>query len=538
MTAYYLIRDVRVPIQANRPDLKETASLALDVPISHIESATLVKESIDARKRSAISWLWQIEVVLTEPLKHTGQNVAALNTLSSDLSKPQGLNRSVASPSHPVIVVGSGPAGLFCALALADAGVKTQLIERGQPVEPRMRDIGQLRSKGVLNPESNVCFGEGGAGTYTDGKLYTRIKHPFVKWVMGQLVQYGAPPQILVDAHPHLGTDRLMRIIQNIRHHLLDRGVDIQFNTRMDVLLQKDGRVAGIRDQTGKEITGDRVVLAIGHSARDTFNMLHEIGVAMEPKSFAVGVRAEHPQNLINQAQYGDSSVAEILGAAEYRLTCQVETEFGTRGVYSFCMCPGGLIVPTPTEPGQMVVNGMSNANRSARFANSGIVVQVEPEDLVRAGFENHPLMGLAFQQQLESRCYAAVGQPYFAPAMTIEDFLANRHSGKLLTSDFRPGIQACDLNELLPPWLVVPMRTALRNFGRKIKGYETGMLLAVESRSSSPLRITRGIHMQSINTKGLYPVGEGAGYAGGIISAAVDGLKAAEQILTELSVK
>jgi len=404
-----------------------------------------------------------------------------------------------------------------------------------------MRDIGRLRSRGELNTESNICFGEGGAGTYTDGKLYTRIKSPLVRNVLHTFVRFGAAQDILIDAHPHLGTDRLVRIVRNLRGHLQSLGVDYRFGARVDALLTRGDAVCGVRLANDGEIPGDCVVLATGHSARDTYEHLHKLGIHLEAKAFAVGVRAEHPQALIDRIQFGDRAGHPALGAAEYAATQQVEdAHLGKRGVYSFCMCPGGLIVPSPTEEGGMAVNGMSNAKRSGEFANSGLVVQVTPEDIQRHGIkpdgiEGHPLSGVHFQREIERATFREAGNQYAAPAMRLTDFVNRKPTGTLANCRFKPAAIPADLWDLLPHWIASPLAEGIKGFDRRMRGYLTyeANLLASETRTSSPVRINRDDSMQSVSLKGLYPVGEGAGYAGGIVSAAVDGLKAAEKILS-----
>jgi len=433
------------------------------------------------------------------------------------------------------VIVGAGPAGLFAALALSEAGRRVILLERGKPVDERMKDIGALRASGVLDPESNVCFGEGGAGAYTDGKLYTRVKHPFVRWVYKAFVAAGADPEILVDAHPHLGTDRLVAIVKRLRERILAAGGEVRFQARVASLVKAGGAVRAVRLASGEEIAAEAVVLAIGHSARDTIESALASGVLIEPKPFAVGVRAEHPQELVNLAQYGARRIPQ-LGAAAYSLTHQIpDPRLKQRGVYSFCMCPGGFVVPSPTEPERLAVNGMSNSGRSTPFANSGVVVQITPEDLIAAGLPEGPLVGIAFQRELEAAAFRAVTRAYHAPAVRIDDFLAGRTSGVLASSNYRPGLEAADLRAVMPPWVLDPLAEGIRGFARKLKGYDSaeGNLIAVESRTSSPIRMTRGGDYQAVGVPGLYPVGEGAGYAGGIVSAAVDGLRAAEAILS-----
>jgi len=511
---------------------------ALNIQVGQINQWNIVRRALDARKKSHVHFVCSVECEISADATPTlPAQAQKVERSKLDIPKPESLSSPKQKTEH-VIVVGSGPAGLFAALALIEAGMTVTLLERGKPVEARMRDIGKLRSRGELNPESNICFGEGGAGTYTDGKLYTRIKHPFVRWVLNEFVRFGADENILVDAHPHLGTDRLIRIIRNIREHLIASGVDVRFETRVDALLTENENIRGVRTASGEELAARHVVLAIGHSARDTFEHLQSIGIAMEAKEFAVGVRAEHSQEWVNECQLGPAKESPMLGAAEYSLTHQVKDPHmkgsGKRGIYTFCMCPGGLIVPSPTEKGMMAINGMSNAKRTSPLANSGIVVQVTPTDILRHGLGDDPLCGIRMQRELEQKTFEITTQPYAAPAMRISDYVQKKATGKLATTRFKPGVEAVDLWELIPGWLAEPLAEGLTAFDRKMKGFVTddANILAMESRTSSPIRITRGKDMQSINLKGLYPAGEGAGYAGGIVSAAVDGLKVAEKIL------
>jgi len=539
MTNLYLFSNLKTELTDDQDQIRVRLAEALSIKAEDIQDLRIVKESVDARKKPQLFFVRQVEFSLQKPLKgDLPGNMRRVEQSRMVIPNPGFISRKIPSQEEPVVVVGAGPAGLFAALSLAEVGVKTILLERGKPVETRMRDIGQLRSHGVLDPESNVCFGEGGAGAYTDGKLYTRIKHPYVRWVMKRLVDFQAPQQILVDAHPHLGTDKLVKIVKAIREFLVDRGVEVRFQSRVKSLVIEDGQTVGVLLSDGQIIRSRHVVLGIGHSARDTLTRLIKDGVLVEPKPFAVGVRVEHPQSLINKSQFGKPERHPILNAAAYQLTHQTpDPELQKRGIYSFCMCPGGFIVPSPTEPERMAVNGMSNANRSTPFANSGVVVQITPEDLYRQGFAEDPLVGIAFQRSLEEKAFQATSQPYAAPAMRISDFMARRPSGDLAPTNYRPAAEPCNLWEILPTWLAEPLHAGLEGFNRKIKGYTSreANMLAVESRTSSPLRIPRGEDLQSTSTRGLYPVGEGAGYAGGIVSAAVDGVKAAEAIVNQL---
>ncbi len=407
-------------------------------------------------------------------------------------------------------------------------------------MERRHRAVVGLRRRGQLDPETNLCFGEGGAGTYSDGKLYTRKRDPLVRRVYEDLVAFGAPPEVLTDAHPHVGTNRIIRVVEAIRRFLVAHGCEVRFDARVDGLL-RDGRgaVRGVRLAGGDEVAGSSVILATGHSARDTYAWLRAAGVPLAPKAFAVGARVEHPQGLIDRIQYGPHAGHPALGAAAYSLKAQV----GGRGVYSFCMCPGGFVIPTPTEPGHLNVNGMSSSTRGSRWANSALVVTLEPGDfwLQRPGdLDAHgPLAGLALQRALERAAFAAGGGDYHAPAQRLTDFLQGRVGDLPGRTSFRPGVRPADLTALLPARLAGPLSRAVLRFERKMVGFLTreAVLLGVETTTSSPVRVVRGGHSLSPEGfPGLFPAGEGGGYAGGIVSSAIDGLRVAEAALARVS--
>jgi uncharacterized FAD-dependent dehydrogenase len=436
--------------------------------------------------------------------------------------------RPVRERGLPVVIVGAGPAGLFCALRLAERGVRAVLLDRGKPVQARRRDIAALNKKGIVDPDSNYCFGEGGAGTYSDGKLYTRAdKRGPVAEVLRTLVWHGAPADILIDARPHIGSNNLPKVVTRLRETLVAAGTSVRFESRVVAFLRERERILGVRLADGEEIEGAAVVVAAGHSARDIFALLAAAGARLEAKPFAAGVRVEHPQPLIDEIQYGKNAGHPLLPPASYRLAMTV----AGRGVYSFCMCPGGWIVPSTTEPDAIVVNGMSLSRRDSPFANSGIVVAIEPSDLPTSG--GGAFAGVRFQAAIEHRAWQLGGGAQRAPAQRLTDFLAGRESQTLPRSSYRPGICSAPLHEELPAFLCGPLRVALERFGRVMKGFETrdAILVGVESRSSSPIRVLRDPDtLESPNLSGLFPCGEGAGYAGGIVSAALDGLRVAER--------
>jgi uncharacterized FAD-dependent dehydrogenase len=481
-------------------------------------NVVLRKRSIDAR-RGAVRFHLLFEVGAEE---------------TTELGAPHP--REVGAPR--VLVVGDGPAGLLCAYQLARSGLGAIVVDRGKPVQPRRRDLKGLNRHGKVDIDSNYCFGEGGAGTYSDGKLYTRAhKRGSVRDVIEILARHGAPSAVLTDARPHIGSNLLPKVVSSLRAELENVGVAFRFGARVVRLLTGAQRnVTGVRLEGGEELLAEFVVLATGHSASDVYVMLAELGVRLEPKPFALGVRIEHPQPLIDRIQYGSAAGHRALPAAPYRLAETVDA----RGVFSFCMCPGGFIVPAATEPGGVVVNGMSLSRRDSRFANSGLVVGVEPEDLARAGFAG-PLGGIALQRAIEQRAAEAGAGMLRAPATRATDFVARRASTTLPKSSYVPGLTAADMGEVLDgaglPF-ADRLRAALHAFDRRMRGYltEDAVLVGVESRTSSPVRVPRDPDtLEALDVPGLYPTGEGAGYAGGIMSAAMDGMRVADSIAARL---
>ncbi len=505
-------------------ELRRRVARQLGVSEELLPELELRKRSLDARRGRV---RFHLVVGLGAPLPDVHQ-------------APQP--REVTLPDR-VVVVGDGPAGLFCAYELSRHGVGAVVIDRGKPVQPRRKDLRGLTQLGVVDPDSNYCVGEGGAGTYSDGKLYTRAhKRGNVRDVIEILVQHGAPPSILVDARPHIGSNRLPQVVTALREHLESVGVRFEFGARVvDLLVEvHDARrsVAGVKLADGREIAAQAVVVATGHSARDVFELLARAGVTLQPKAFALGVRIEHPQPLINRIQYGAAAGHPKLPSAAYRVVEQVDG----RGVFSFCMCPGGFVVPASTEPGGLVVNGMSLSRRDSPYANSGLVVQVELEDLTRLGLRG-PLAGVELQSRIESAAWAAGSGKLQAPATRVTDFLQRRGSSSVPDSSYVPGLFAADVREVLGASgldLADRIARALGAFERRLRGFvtEEAVLIGVESRTSGPVRVPRDPDsLESPELAGLYPGGEGAGFAGGIVSAAVDGIRIARSVALRLGV-
>jgi uncharacterized FAD-dependent dehydrogenase len=500
--------------------LRRAAAREAKVPEGEVVGVVVRRRSIDARRGRV--WL---QLVAELWLRGEARPVE---------TKPQPLALPSLGGEPPVVIVGAGPAGMFCAWALARRGVRSIVLERGKPVRPRRRDLAALAKRGELDPESNYCFGEGGAGTFSDGKLYTRAhKRGDVQEVLEAFVAYGAPEEILVDARPHIGTNRLPRVVTGMREHLQSAGVEIAFERRVDGLRVEGGRVSGVI-ASGEVVPARAVVLAVGHSARDVTAWLHAAGVPLTAKPFALGVRLEHPQALIDGLQYGGLAGHPALGAAAYRL---VEQAAGV-GAFSFCMCPGGFIVPAATEPGGQVVNGWSPSSRGGRYANSGFVTEIGPAQIAAAGLDpSDELAGVELQRRIEQAAYEAGGGAYVAPAQRVDDFVAGRDSKALPECSYPRGLRAARLDVLLGG-LAEPLREALRRIGARMPGFVSSEAVAVgvESRTSAPVRTERDKETcESPGVAGLYPCGEGAGFAGGIMSAALDGIRVAESVARAL---
>jgi len=514
------LRDLTLDIPAAEGLLIQEAARQLGVDVEQLTNFRIVRRSIDARKKSRIVMVYTVEFSCADEatllLEH-GHNRLEKSPEPAHVGYPR------ISAAYHALVVGMGPAGLFAARLLAESGFHVTLIDRGRPVERRVKDVKEFWASGQFDQVSNVQFGEGGAGTFSDGKLTSRLNHPHRQAVLETLVACGAPPGILVDAHPHIGTDRLRKVVLNFREQLAALGVDLRFETCLTDLELHHGSIAGGILNDSHMLPCDFLVLAPGHSARDTYRMLHRSGVRLDTKGFAIGVRVEHPAELINRIQYG--KFASQLPAADYALRYN-DVDSG-RGVYSFCMCPGGEVINAASEPDGLVVNGMSRLARTGQFSNSALVVTVNPED-----WGSTTLGGMQFQQHWERLAYAAAGANFTAPAQNMMAFLGRGQGA--VQSSCRPGVTAADLREILPEFVYHGLREALPHFDRKMKGFVTAeaVLVGVETRTSAPLRITRGETGESVSHPGLYPAGEGAGYAGGIMSAALDGLRVAGQII------
>ena len=533
------ITELKLPLTHGATELRAAVLARLGLADKELLEFRVSRRGVDARRKSAILFAYTIDLTTTRDddlLKRFAQDSQVIATPDTRYkpvadARTRSNNQSALRP----VVIGSGPCGIMAGLILAQAGLRPIIVERGKAVRERTRDTWAFWREGVLDPESNVQFGEGGAGTFSDGKLYSQIKDPkhYGRKVLDEFVKAGAPEEILVVSKPHIGTFRLVKMVEHIRANIESLGGEFRFGQRVDDLVVEDGQVRGLRFADGVELRSDHVILAIGHSARDTFAMLQQRGVFLEAKPFSIGFRIEHPQGLIDRARYGPSAGHPLLGAADYKLVHHAKNG---RSVYSFCMCPGGTVVAAASEPGRVVTNGMSQYSRDERNANSAIVVAVTPEK----DYPGDALAGVALQRQWEERAFELGGRDYRAPAQKVGDFVDGMASSALgaVIPSYTPGIRLGDLSTALPDYAITAIREALPAFDRQIRGYyqHDALLTGVETRTSSPIRIRRNDDdLQSINTRGLYPAGEGAGYAGGILSAAVDGIKVAEALAMSL---
>jgi len=527
------LTDCLLPLDHTESALKKYVIQRLAIAEQDLIGYTIFRRGYDARKKSAIQLVYTLDVEVRDEV-----NVLArekLNKVNSKLSlTPDMAYRYVAhAPSDKQslrpVVVGFGPCGLFAALILSQMGFRPIIIERGKEVRERTKDTFGLWRKRELHPESNVQFGEGGAGTFSDGKLWTQVSDPkhYSRKVLEEFVAADAPEDILYVSKPHIGTFRLVKMIELMREKIIALGGEFHFEQKVDDIEIVDGKVRGLTLSNGETLACQHVIFAVGHSARDTFHMLHKRGVYLEAKAFSVGFRIEHPQSLIDRCRFGSHAGNPILGAADYKL---VHHASNGRSVYSFCMCPGGTVVAASSEPGRVVTNGMSQYSRNERNANAGIVVGLTPEDCGEGA-----LAGIDFQRELESRAYLLGGENYNAPGQLVGDFIANHPSTKFgsVLPSYKPGVTLGDLSHALPEYAIAAIREALPAFDKKIPGFALAdaLLTGVETRTSSPVRIKRNDNFQSINTSGFYPAGEGAGYAGGIMSAAIDGIRVAEAV-------
>ncbi len=529
------ITELKLPLDHSDDELRAAIVQRLGISDAQLLGFTLFKRSYDARKKnSELLFIYTIDL-------ETSNEAELLRTFADDPKvgvapdvSYKFVGHAPNEPQERPIVVGFGPCGIFAGLLLAQMGFKPIVLERGKEVRQRTKDTWGLWRKSVLNPESNVQFGEGGAGTFSDGKLYSQIKDPnhHGRKVLEEFVKAGAPEEILYINKPHIGTFRLTSMVEKMREEIITLGGEVRFEQKVTDLLVDGEQLTGVVLQSGEQLHSRHVVLALGHSARDTFRMLHAKGVFMEAKPFSVGFRIEHPQSLIDKARLGKYAGHPKLGAADYKLVHHAKNG---RSVYSFCMCPGGTVVAATSEPGRVVTNGMSQYSRNERNANSGIVVGIDPE----RDYPGGPLAGIELQERLEAHAYVMGGSNYQAPAQLVGDFVAGRPSTALgsVEPSYKPGVTLGDLAPSLPDFAIEAIREALPAFDRQIKGYNLhdAVLTGIETRTSSPLRITRGADFQSLNLKGLFPAGEGAGYAGGILSAGVDGIRIAEAVARDM---
>ena len=519
------LRDISLPPEHNIAQLSFEAARMLKITNSKVKKVKIVRRSIDARKKPDIKIVYTIDVAVdgneNKIIRQSGCKKASVAPVSFyRVPKP-----AAQSEKRPV-VIGFGPAGMFAALVLALAGLRPLVLERGEDAAARHKKVERFFSTGELDLKSNVQFGEGGAGTFSDGKLNTGVNNPRIGWILEQFVAAGAREDILFDAKPHVGTDVLLTVVQNIRQRIISLGGEVRFNSQVTGICQHNGKLTGL-EVNGDLIPCEQAILAIGHSARDTFEMLDDLGIAMEPKPFSMGVRIEHLQSVVNKAQYGKDD--PVLPPADYKLVKHLDNET----VYTFCMCPGGYVVAAASEEGRVVTNGMSYADRDGENANAALLVTLNPADFPYEG----PLGGVRWQREIEEAAFVAGGKNYFAPAQRVGDFLTGKGSTSAGTvkPSYKPGVAWCDLHKVLPVKITSAIEKAIPVLDGNLKGFADpdGVLTAPETRSSSPVRILRDEEKQSVSISGLYPAGEGAGYAGGIMSAAIDGMLCAEALLS-----
>jgi uncharacterized protein len=544
------LTEIKLPLAHPSTAIADAVARTLGIQAGELESVHIFKLSFDARKADLLQ-VYIVDVALSSvelesEVLHRFENHPHVR-LTPDMAYKPVASASLLSHAqlkNRPVVVGFGPCGIFAALVLAQMGFKPIVLERGKKVRERTKDTWNLWRKNQLHPESNVQFGEGGAGTFSDGKLYSQIKDPryLGRKVMQEFVKAGAPEEILVDAHPHIGTFKLVKVVEHLREQIIALGGEVRFQQRVTDVRIENGQLQGltvldVATQQSYELPTQQAVLALGHSSRDTFEMLHERGVYMEAKPFSIGFRIEHPQSLIDRARWGRHTGHPLLGAADYKLVHHAKNG---RAVYSFCMCPGGTVVAATSEVGRVVTNGMSQYSRNERNANAGIVVGIDPIDFISEEYlTNHPLAGIGLQRRLESNAYLLGGSTYEAPGQLVGDFVKGVASTQLgsVEPSYKPGVKLVDLAAALPSYAIEAIREAIPAFGKKIKGFDLpdAVLTGVETRTSSPIKMTRGDDFQSLNVRGLFPAGEGASYAGGILSAGVDGIKVAEAVAHSL---
>jgi uncharacterized protein len=543
------LTDLKLPLDHSEAALTAAILKRLDIEAAALTGYDIAKRSYDARKRGAIALIYALDIDTTREAELLRRFADDPHIQPTPDTSYHFVTQAPPKLSQRPLVIGFGPCGLFAGLILAQMGFRPIILDRGKEVRERTKDTWDLWRKRNLHPESNVQFGEGGAGTFSDGKLHSQIRDPLHhgRKVLIEFVKAGAPEEILYVSKPHIGTFRLVTMVENMRATIESLGGEIRFSSRVDDLLLEptaDGqqRVRGVTLASGEQIRADHVVLALGHSARDTFEMLHARGVYLEAKPFSIGFRIEHPQSVIDSARFGPQAGHPVLGAADYKLVhhCKKDQSGRGRTVYSFCMCPGGTVVAAASEPGRVVTNGMSQYSRNERNANAAVVVGIDPSDFVPYDASGSPLAGIALQRALESHAYVLGGENYSAPGQLVGDFLAGCASHEFgdVQPSYKPGVTLGNLDSALPGYAIAAIREALPAFERQIRGYamHDAILTGVETRTSSPVRITRDDSLQSLNTRGLYPAGEGAGYAGGILSAAVDGIRIAEAVARDIA--